>query len=337
MIDLEWEFKELYDVNYAIGVNSGTSALLTALASIGVKEGDEVILPSFTFSAPAYAIEQLGAICKFADIDANTWNITAENIEPLITDKTAAIIVVHLYGLPADMFEILRLADSYNIPLIEDCAEAFLSKIDGVLAGTFGDMAIFSFEKSKHISAGGGGMIITNNGRFARNAKSFSTLGYRPHVTKEELQNPDADRHYVMGYNFKLPEPCAEIALSKIRRAKEFVDFRIRNAMLYDEALPAKYQRQYVPSGFTHTYWTYSFLLQFRSQYEKFRTEYINLGGHKFYAGWKCTPDEPFFRKKYKVSIPVARDIQRRLVCLNTGLDIETTKVQADILKGVLQ
>lgn len=337
---------------YCIGVNSGTSALLAALAGVGVGAGDEVILPAFTFSAPAFAVEQLGAKCVFVDIERTTWNISTKRIESAITSKTKAIIVVHLYGLPADMPSIMELARHYNLEVIEDCAEAFYASIHGQYVGTFGDAAIFSFEKSKHITAGGGGAVITRNPKYAERIRKFSILGYSTLGasgtvgTKEDVQHPSFNRHYTFGYNFKLPELCAAVLCSQLEEAQKLVDMRIRNAEIYSKGLTNYYtvadkmQTQFVPIGFNHTYWTYAFLLPGSSDptwtYEMFRRGYFKFGGHKFYAGWKCVPDEPYFRKTYSVdprSYQVSRDVQEGVICLNTGFeDVEYVKVQAELL-----
>jgi perosamine synthetase len=341
---------------YCIGVNSGTSALLAALAGVGVVAGDEVIVPSFTFSAPAFAVEQLGAKCKFADINPFTWNIGPAQIEPLITSRTKAIIVVHLYGLPADMLGIMKLARAYDLRVIEDCAETFLGSIYDQYVGTFGDMAIFSFEKSKHITSGDGGAVISQNTEYAERARKFSILGYSTLRafgsvgTKDDIQHPDFNRHYSMGYNFRLPELCAAVLCAQLEKAQELVDIRIRNGKIYHEVVKDYIEclSQSTSVGYVHTYWTYAFLLpnafnaigeyeqhQQIQAYEQFRNEYLQFGGHKFFAGWKCVPDEPYFKKAYPhVDIPVARIIQRSVICLNTSFkDAAYTKIQAELLR----
>lgn len=346
---------------YAVSVNSGTSALQTALAGVGVRENDNVIVPASTFAAPAFAVQQMGAIPVFADVDRHTWNVSAETIEPLITDRTTAIIVVHLYGLPANMPEIMELARHYELKVIEDCAEAFMASIDGRYVGSFGDAAIFSFEKSKHLTCGSGGCAIFQREDHARRGRKFSILGYSnltatgSRGTKDDVQHPDFNRHYTMGYNFRLPELCAAVLVPQLERAEEVVDVRVRTGNKFKDVIDRitstalmndKYktgvERQYIRYGYKHTYWTYAFMLpQFGGretqvkQYSLFRHIFTSFGGHKFFAGWRAVPDEPYFRKQgYGIwDMPMnSLVIQPRLVCLSTGLDDKEADEQAEIL-----
>jgi len=332
---------------HAVAVNSGTSALQTALAGVGVRAGDVVITPAYTFAAPAYAVLQMGGVPTFADIDPLTWNVCPETIEPLITDKTTAIVVVHLYGLPADMRSIMELADYYNLKVIEDCAEAFMASIDGRYVGSFGDAAIFSFEKSKHITCGNGGAVVFRNPYDALKGRKFSCLGYTCRHTKEDLQHPEANRHYVMGYNFKMPELCAAVLVPQLEDAESLVDMRIQAGKKFAEVvdLYPTLNRQMVFPGIEHSYWTFAFALTSAfggsqsAVYEEFRERFLANGGDTFYAGWKPVPNEPFFAAQgYSVwDLPMrAMALQPRLVCMNTGYDEKEADRQAEILYKTL-
>ena len=362
---LEQKFAYKFGSAYAIGVNSGTSALTTALHAVGVREDDEVIMPIFTFSAPAFAILHLGATPVFANVDKCTWNITPEYIEPLITSKTKAIIVVHLYGLPANMPAIMELAYKYNLKVIEDCAECFYGSyyIDEDtytnfwLVGTKGDMSIFSFERSKHITSGSGGMIITNNEEYALNARRFSVLGYSTvgadvinyNTSKDIIQHPDFARHYHMGYNFRLPELCAAVALGQLDVMKNDNDVYMRRkdtAKLYNDVVKDFLYHitpQLVEEGYWHSYWTYVFSLKEATvqigAWEAFRKIFKEKGGHDFYAAWRLVPDEPFFKKLgYIIHDYFYKKLQQSLVCLKTNFaDMEYAKQQADILHETLK
>ena len=353
--EVEHKLSSIYG-GYTVSVNSGTSALLTALAGVGVRPGDNVITPASTFAAPAFAVQQLGAAPSFADIDYNTWNVSVDTIEPLITSDTTAIIVVHLYGLPADMPSIMEMADYYELKVIEDCAEAFMASIDGSYVGTFGDAAIFSFEKSKHITCGSGGAVTFQRGDHARRGRKYSILGYSNLTayghkgTKDDVQHPDFNRHYTMGYNFRLPELCAAVLSAQLDKAEELVDMRRTAGEIFREVTDRhpRIVRQQIPRGFDHTYWTYAFGLPHSgtgrstqvTMYELFREEFIKNGGDKFFAGWKVVPDEPHFSKAgYGVwDIPIkALSLQPRLVCLNTGVEKKYAEEQAEILDSILE
>src|SRR4030042_3139289 len=149
---LEEEFAKKFGVNFAISVNSGNSALHCALFACDVKPGDEVIVPPLTFASPVFAAIYLGAVPVFADIDPETFNIDPKDIERKITKKTKAIIPVSLYGLPTDIDSIMSIARKNNLKVIKDNAECMLGKYKGRIAGTVGDMSIFSFERSKHLT-----------------------------------------------------------------------------------------------------------------------------------------------------------------------------------------
>ena len=162
--DFEEKFSERFGVEYSIAINSGTSGLHAALYAAGVGVGDEVIQPSVTVVMDSYATLYLGATPVYVDINPDTWNIDAEQIEKSITDKTKAIIVVSLYGLPVDIDPIMELARKHNLVVIDDSAETVLSDYKGKISGTCADIGVYSFEKTKHLTSGSeGGMVVTNS------------------------------------------------------------------------------------------------------------------------------------------------------------------------------
>jgi perosamine synthetase len=147
-------------------VSNGSVALTLALRALGVKHGDEVIVPSLTFAATASAVSNIGAVPVFCDVHESNWNMNEELLHSLLTKNTKAIIAVHLYGFPAPMNEIMNFARRYNLAVIEDCAEAPLASINGVNVGSFGDVATFSFFANKLISCGEGGAVASTIRRF---------------------------------------------------------------------------------------------------------------------------------------------------------------------------
>ena len=166
--ELEKKFSKVFKGKYAIAMNSGTATLHSALEALGVGAGDEVISPALTVIMDTTATLHANAIPVYADVDRETYNITADEIEKKITKKTKAIIVVSVYGLPCDMDEIMKLSKKYKIPIIEDHAQTVLATVNNKIVGVRGDFASWSFESSKHISSGEGGMLLTNNSSLAQ-------------------------------------------------------------------------------------------------------------------------------------------------------------------------
>jgi dTDP-4-amino-4,6-dideoxygalactose transaminase len=212
---------------FAVGVASGTDALQLALLACGIKPGDEVITTPFTFIATTEAITQCGATPVFVDIDPKTCNIAPSNIEPKITEKTKAILPVHLYGQPADMDSILVLGKKYNLKVIEDCAQALGAKYKGKKVGSLGDAGCLSFFPSKVLGAyGDGGMVVTNNPEIAGMIAML-----RNHGCREKYY------HLIHGFNSRLDELQAAILRVKLRYVDRWIELRRQKASLYTKLL----------------------------------------------------------------------------------------------------
>jgi perosamine synthetase len=164
------EFAHEIGVAHAIPVSNGTVALHLALLAVGIEEGDEVIVPSLTYIAPVNAVMYCGGIPVFVDVQEDSWCISPDDILKLITSKTKAIIVVHLYGMPANMNEIMKIAQAHNIRVVEDAAEAMFAKYGNSYVGGIGDIATFSLFGNKILSSGEGGIVTTNNRDLAEKA-----------------------------------------------------------------------------------------------------------------------------------------------------------------------
>jgi perosamine synthetase len=357
---LESEFTRRFDVKYAIGVNSGTSALHCCLAAAGIRPGDEVIVPPLTFASTAFSVMYLGGVPIFADVDPRTFTIDPKEIRRKVTNRTKAIIPVALYGLSPDMDPIMDLAKERDLTVIEDCAECYLGKYKGRLAGTIGDMAIFSFERSKHITSGNGGMIITSNEILAETARKFSIIGYSTlrasssgsKPPKDVIQNPDFDRHMFVAPNYRLPELCAAMALAQFERVEEFVKMRVAIAKLYEESVRDCdwLVPQLVPPEYENSYWTYAMRLAGEARdisWKTFRKTFLEEKGEPFYAAWKMNYLEPAIngmefkanRVKYGPGMcPVAEELQPRLIQLKTNfLSNQTAVEQASVLKKTIE
>ncbi len=243
--ELEKEISLYHNVSHAIGVASGTDALLLSLRACGIKAGDEVITTPFTFFATAEVISLLCATPVFVDIVPETFNIDPRKIEEKVTKKTKAIIPVHLFGHPTDMDPVVDIARKYNLKIIEDCAQAFGATYIGKKVGTIGDCGCFSFFPSKNLAGyGDGGMIITKDGDTAKYIRML-----RDHGSAIKYH------HTMFGYNSRLDEIQAAIIRVKLKKIDEFNRRRRINADLYrgfitrdDVTLPTE-----MP-GCTHVY-----------------------------------------------------------------------------------
>lgn len=222
----ESKFAKFVDTKYAVAVNTGTSALQLALISSGIKHGDEVILPSFTFVATAEAVVMTGGKPVFVDIDSITFNIDPEKIEEKITDKTKAILPVDLYGLPANLKSIQKIAKSRNLSIIEDAAQAHGAKYFGKSVGFLSNVTCWSFYASKNMTTGEGGIVTTNNLETANTIRMLRSHGEKTKYSSETL-----------GYNYRMSEIQAAIGLVQLKKLPDFVAKRTKNAEKLTELL----------------------------------------------------------------------------------------------------
>lgn len=356
---LEKAFAEKFNSNYAIGHVNGTATMHTALAALGVSSGDEVIVPPLTMSSTSLAVLQNGSIPVFADVDPLTFNISPDSIRKVITPKTKAIITVSLYGLSPDYDEILKICKEHSLFLIEDNAECFLGKYKGKFVGEFGDFSSFSFQASKHITAGEGGILTCNNEVFANRARQFSSLGYagvsakQGKITKNDIQSPDYNRHVVLGFNYRMSELQAACTLGQLERIEELVNRRIEVAKMFNDVVnECDFLRpQHCPEDYVNSYWTYVVVLEKQDPKEwfKFRELWQKNGGDGYYAAWKLSYKEPYFNldvqkingvwQDFSSSLcPNAEYLQPRIIQLKTNYwDLNEAKKQVDVLRKTLK
>jgi len=232
---LEQEFAKKHNKKFAITANSGTSTLHMALYAFGVKPGDEVIIPALTVGMCGFAVWQAGAIPVYADVRQDTFLMDPLDVEKKITKKTKAIMPVHIYGLMCDMTSIMDIAKRHNIFVVEDCAQCFLAKDEkGHLSGTVGDVGSWSFENSKHMSTGDGGIVATDNEDFAKKMRQFGGVGFKNltatsgkvRISRDLFQDPNWERHNIMAFNYRLPEICAAVGLAQLEKLDKFVELR---------------------------------------------------------------------------------------------------------------
>ncbi len=223
----EREVSEYLGVKHAISLNSGTDALVIALRALGIREGDEVITTPFTFFATVEAISRIGAEPVFVDIERETFNINPDLIADKITERTRAILVVHLYGHPVDMDPVLEIAERYNLHVIEDCAQAFGAKYKGRYVGTLGNVGCFSFFPTKNLGGfGDGGMLVTDDDEVAKLARMLRNHGAE-----------DKYRNLMLGYNSRLDEIQAAMLRVKLRKVEMWNSMRRQVAQVYNELL----------------------------------------------------------------------------------------------------
>jgi dTDP-4-amino-4,6-dideoxygalactose transaminase len=246
--EFERKISEYHGVSEAVGVASGTDALHLSLTALGIGSGDEVITTPFTFFATVEAILYTGARPVFVDIEPDTFNIAADKIEEKITNKTKAILPVHMFGHPADMEKIMDVAKRHNLKVVEDCAQAFGASVNGKKVGSFGDTGCFSFYPSKNLGAcGDGGMIVLNDRDLAGTLR-----GLRNHGSK------GAYVHERIGFNSRLDELQAAILLVKLKVVDKYNSMRREKAELYNRLLAERVVCPKQKDGFYHVYHQYT-------------------------------------------------------------------------------
>jgi perosamine synthetase len=361
---LENKFAKIFQSKHAISFVNGTATMHAALEAMGIGKNDEVIVPPLTMSSTAFAVLQANATPVFADIDPETFLIDPGSVKKLINKKTKAIITVALYGLSPDIDKIKKFSN--KIKIIEDNAECFLGKYKNKLVGTLGDCASFSFQSSKHITSGEGGMIITSNETLANKIRKVQSLGYmglsskKSKIDKNKLLNPYYDRHYCLGWNYRMSELCSAVALGQLENINALVSRRIEVAKLFQKKSRLYHNwfvPQKIPNYCRHSYWTWAVKLETNKiSWDDFTNKFKYFGGDNIYAAWKLSYQEPVFKKlrflgrekfistKNKISYfkknlcPNAEYIQPRILQFKTNYwNIKDMHKQADVLKKTLK
>jgi len=224
--EFEKLFSEYIGTKYATVTSNGTTALSTALEAMDIQPGDEVITSPFTFIASANSISMVGAIPVFVDINPDTYNIDPELIPDAITEKTKAIMPVHIFGLPADMKHINEIAESYDLLVLEDACQAHGGEIDGKKVGAFGDAATFSFYATKNLMTGEGGMVTTNNDELYDKMLMIKNHG---------RGKQGGYSHFRIGYNNRMMDIVSAIGIAQMKRIREAVKERRKTAHEYDD------------------------------------------------------------------------------------------------------
>lgn len=357
---LEEAFALAFRSKFAITFANGTATMHAALVAAGVGPGDEVVVPPLTMASTAFCVFQAGALPVFADVDRDAWTLDPRSVAARITKRTKAIIPVSLYGLTADMDPLMDLAKKHGLFVLEDDAECFLGSYKGRIAGSIAHASSFSFQSSKHISCGEGGMITTDDEALATRIRQMSSLGYaavsagagKSKISRESIQDPGYLRHSSVGWNYRLSEICSAVLLGQVERLPELVQTRIDSAAALAQAVAGCPWMipQATPAGYVHSYWTFVCRLadDCPFSWHDFRRKYLELGGDGYYGAWALNYLEPALRGKrfadYQAQefapglCPVAERLQPRLLQFKTNYFAADRRTKsADALRGAIE
>jgi dTDP-4-amino-4,6-dideoxygalactose transaminase len=329
----EEKISKISNDSHVAVLNSGTAAIHLALILLDVRIGDNVLCSSFTFAASTNPIVYLGAKPVFIDSEKDTWNMCPILLENAILElslkdeKPKAIILVHLYGYPAKMNEILAISKKYSIPLIEDAAEAIGSSYNGIPLGTFGDLGVFSFNGNKIITTSSGGAILSSNKKFIDKAKFLSTQA------RDEYPHYE---HSEIGYNYRMSNICAAIGLGQIEVLKERVDKRRYIFDFYKEKLSDIKEIKFIDDvpGFYSNRWltTILFKKDVAINRESMRLHLLkdNIESRPL---WKPMHLQPVFKKYQVFENGISEDLFDRGLCLPSGSNMN----EEDLMRVIRQ
>ena len=335
----EKEFSSYIGRKYGIAVANGSAALDIAVKAVGLKPGDEVIMPTFTIISPAQSVVKQGGIPVLVDSDPVTWNMDVTQVESKITEKTKAIIIVHIYGLPVDIKPVLELAGKYDLKVIEDAAEMHGQTCYGKKCGSFGDISIFSFYPNKHITTGEGGMVLTDDANIAEKCKELRNLCFQP---KRRFVHED------LGWNYRMTNLQAALGVAQLESIKGKVKRKREIGQLYNshliELTNYGFQLPLPKADYAENiYWVYGIVADEKTPVSSM--EIMNklredkIGTRPFF--W-CMHEQPVFNKMglfRNESYPVAEKIARCGFYIPSGLGItnEEIKIVAEKLLEIVK
>jgi perosamine synthetase len=361
---LEIEFAKKVGVKYAIAMNSGTATLHCALKALGVGEGDEVITPALTVIMDTTAIFHANAIPVYCDVNPNTLCLDPEDLKKKITKKTKAIITVSLYGMPPDYDKIKEVA--CGIPIIEDNAQSLFNTYEERTIGNFGVFASYSFENTKLLSCGEGGILVTDNENLAREARKIAGHGFknlqadegRTRLNQDIFQDPNYKRHDSIGWNYRLSEVCAAVAMGQLEQCEKLQQLRIDSASIFLDVMKKYSVFEYQETDeyfYTHAYYTLGVKYQnekYGIPWQKFRSSYIKNGGDGIYGAWAVPYQEPVIANETYSSLlnsykdlnladsvcPIAEKIQPIIMQFKTNYrDLKLAKEKAKMLETTIK
>jgi perosamine synthetase len=333
----EEEFAAYVGAAHAVAFCNGTTTIQAALVALGVKPGDSVSVPPLTMAATSIAVLNVGAVPKFVDVEPDTW---------VMQRARGFQVPVSLYGLNCGNYV-------YDQPMVDDAAQR-LGDHPGAAA-----FCSWSFQSSKILSTGEGGMLTTNDAELAARARSYASLGYRmrhdqPRINSDEIKSPDHARHYSLGINARMNDITAQMGLGQLRNAVHFKASRVTAATLYANAIEGcEWMRQQgVPEGCSHDFWTFAVALKDKNLFRPFTDAVVRFGGERAYGAWRLTFDEPAFARFRQMArlefddltgkisshpqCPIAKDLQPRLVQFQTN-DLASAERNAKAVRKAIE
>ena len=318
-------FAQFCNAKYGVACSSGTAALHLGFISLGINKNDEVIIPTFTMIATAYALIYIGAKPVLVDAEPRTWNMDVGQIEDKLGKRTKAILPVHIYGHPVKMDTVWQIARSTKILIFSDSSEAHGAEFKGIKAGALCDAAAFSFYANKIVTTGEGGMVVTNRKRVAERARYFRNMAF---------QKKTRYLHKDVGYNYRMTNLQAAIGLAQTQRIEESISKKRKIAHLYDGRLKGieGITTPIEESWAKNVYWVYGILIDEKIlglSRDKFREELYKEGidTRPFFIPMH---KQPVFRKMglfLREKYPVSEDIAKRGLCLPSGLNLNEKQI----------
>ena len=329
------KFEEIFakkiGVNYALSVNSGTSALTLAVRALNLGPGDKVAVSALTNMATYFPVLQVGAIPIPVDIDSKTLNMKPSELLKVMSENIKAIIVVHLYGLPAEMDQIMEISRLYKVPVIEDCAESLGAMHQGKQTGAFGYVGCFSFYANKIITTGEGGMVTTDSQLAYDQMKSLRSLGFG---------SADKFLHESDGYNFRLSNIQAAVGLGQMKKLEKIISMKRKVAFYYNSLFM---DSEYLdiptePENFFSVFWMYTVVIKKSAglSAKQLRDE-LSKRGIESREGFTCYSDQYALHAQFGLNpneTPVSSEIQSRILYLPSSPDISRREI-SHVVKGV--
>jgi len=315
--EFERKFASYIGTDYATSVCNGTVALHLALLVLGIRQGDEIIVPTFTYIASVNAITFVGATPVFVDSLADTWQMNGEETERKITPRTRAILAPHIYGHPCDMDKLVAICKKHHLYLVEDCAEAIGSRYKGKMIGTFGDLSAFSFFGNKTITTGEGGMLTTHSKTLIDKAKKLKNQG----LSGVEYW------HDEIGYNYRMTNICSAIGVAQLERIDEILANKLRIAATYKEAFAhsdVEFHGQAV--DVLNSYWMCSALIPHADKRDELR-RFLAESGIETRPLFHPVHTMPMYKTGKTGNYPVAASISARGINLPSYPDLNEADV----------
>jgi len=330
--EFERQMAKILKVSHTLAVNSGTSALHLALKVLGVQSGDEVICPTFTYAATLNAIRYCGAIPIMVDSEEQTWNLCPDLLEQAIVDRKGrgsnlkAVIVVHSFGMPAQMDRILSICDAYKLPVIEDAAGALGSSISGRSVGTFGEIGVVSFNVNKILTTLGGGLMVTNNHNL------FSRAGY---LANQAKSNTPYYLHKEVGFNYRMNTFAAIVGLSQLPNLQRNVELKRAIYHRYRKSFNNIPHLEFIkePDGYRTNRWMSTACMKNSQQLENI-IHFMDQNNIEINYVWKPMHQQPAFNRFPIFQKNVANRLFGAGLCLPSSVNI-TDDEQLNVIETV--